>query len=356
MQTNSKGDSLKTVNIYAADKLQISGLDPTAGTILDSMINRNMIGPVVQEEHYINNNLVSRVRTDYSIWSGPRRNISPLKKWYQIGSNPIENRINFIGYDNQDNLLQLSKVGDMNISYIWDYSSLYPVAEVKNADTLSIAYTSFESNGTGHWTIGSGSVDTMQSITGRSSYHLTGGPISKSGLNSSTTYIVSYWSQNGSYNIPGTISGFPVNGKMVSINNHSWTLYVHKVTGQSTITLSGTGHIDELRLYPANSQMTTYTYDPLVGVTSQMDAGSRATYYEYDGLQRLKRVRDQDYNILKTIEYQYQAPAGCGNGCYSVAMQTFAGTNTLSYPVGVFDINGKLVGNANNAAVYVSQW
>jgi YD repeat-containing protein len=81
---------------------------------------------------------------------------------------------------------------------------------------------------------------------------------------------------------------------------------VHKVTGQSTITLSGTGHIDELRLYPTTAQMTTYTYDPLIGMTSQTDAGNRNTYYEYDGLGRLKRIRDQDYNILKTYDYQYQ--------------------------------------------------
>lgn len=42
--------------------------------------------------------------------------------------------------------------------------------------------------------------------------------------------------------------------------------------------------------------------------------------------------------------------------CYSVIMQTFAGTNTLSYPVGVFDLNGTLLGNATNAAAYVSLW
>jgi hypothetical protein len=42
--------------------------------------------------------------------------------------------------------------------------------------------------------------------------------------------------------------------------------------------------------------------------------------------------------------------------CYGVVMQTFAGTNTLSYPVGVFDVNGTLLGNAANAAAYVNRW
>jgi len=43
-------------------------------------------------------------------------------------------------------------------------------------------------------------------------------------------------------------------------------------------------------------------------------------------------------------------------GCFSVVMQTFAGTNTISYPVGVFDIHGNLLGNATAAAAYISLW
>ena len=137
----------------------------------------------------------------------------------------------------------------------------------------------------------------------------------------------------------------------------SWTLYVHKVTGQSTITLTGSGLIDELRLYPSTAQMTTYTYSPLVGMTSQTDVGNRVTYYEYDGLARLKRIRDQDYNILKTFEYQYQVPAGC-NGCHNPRhAKPSSGTNTIGYPVGVFDIHGNLVGNGTaGASAYVSLW
>jgi hypothetical protein len=102
--------------------------------------------------------------------------------------------------------------------------------------------------------------------------------------------------------------------------------------------------------------MTTYTYQPLVGMTSASDIGSRITYYEYDGLQRLKRVRDQDYNIIKSVEYQYQGSSGCGANCYIITMHTLAGTNTLGYPVGVFNVNGKLLGNAMNSAQYATIW
>jgi len=102
--------------------------------------------------------------------------------------------------------------------------------------------------------------------------------------------------------------------------------------------------------------MTTYTFDPLIGITSQTTESNRTSYYEYDGLQRLKRIRDQDYNIIKSIDYQYQGTSGCGSNCYILTMQTLAGTNTLGYPVGVFNVHGKLLGNAAGASQYVALW
>jgi hypothetical protein len=258
-------------------------------------------------------------------------------------------------YDLHGNIVQQHKVHDVQHTYLWDYLGEFPVASATNADSNDIAYSSFEADGGGNWTYGSGTINSNGGFTGHNSYNLTGN-ITKSGLSTIATYIVSYWSQGGAMSINGTISGYPQKGKTIVINNISWTLYIHKVTGQSTITISGSGTIDELRLYPASAQMTTYTYDPLTGMTSQTDVANRTTYYEYDGLARLKRIRDQDYNILKTFDYQYQTPAGCGSGCSIVSMQTAMGTATISYPVGVFNIHGNLLGNAMNAGDFVAKW
>lgn len=83
------------------------------------------------------------------------------------------------------------------------------------------------------------------------------------------------------------------------------TTFFNKVTqkvsapnGRLTI-----ANIDELRLYPKGAQMTTYTYQPLIGITSKCDVGNHISYYEYDAFSRLHRIRDHpgayNYNLFQ---------------------------------------------------------
>ena len=55
-----------------------------------------------------------------------------------------------------------------------------------------------------------------------------------------------------------------------------------------------------------NALIGSYTYAPLVGMTSATDAKGQTTYYEYDSFQRLVNVKDQYGNILKHTDYHYQ--------------------------------------------------
>lgn len=59
-----------------------------------------------------------------------------------------------------------------------------------------------------------------------------------------------------------------------------------------------------LRALP-NTLVTTFKYDPLIGVTSQTDPRGYTSYYEYDDLNRLELVKDQDGNIYSKNEYHY---------------------------------------------------
>jgi hypothetical protein len=51
--------------------------------------------------------------------------------------------------------------------------------------------------------------------------------------------------------------------------------------------------------------VNSYTYDPLVGMTSMTDANNKRSYYEYDNFGRLSIIRDHDSLIIKTICYNY---------------------------------------------------
>jgi YD repeat-containing protein len=332
---DSKGDTLVTKIKYPQDYIPTDSTY-TGNTILDSMIGRNMVSETIekQDSFYYSGSSTGYITgaqlSLFRISSGSSYNTIVPDRTYKLAVNsPVTNfqpfaisgntttldsryrqMVSFDQYDGYNNLQQYTPVDQNSVSFVWDYSHIYPIAQVKNAALADVAATSFEADGTGNWSYtGSSTADTT-AITGSFSYNLgqTGGNITKSGLTSGTTYVLSYWTKNSSpFSISGTVSGYPIQGKTI----RGWTYYEHKLTGQTALTISGTGYIDELRLYPATAQMTTYTYSPLVGTTTACDVDNKVTYYFYDAYQRLIRIKDQDGNIIRTIQYHYanQSPS-----------------------------------------------
>jgi hypothetical protein len=130
-------------------------------------------------------------------------------------------------------------------------------------------------------------------------------PLSKSGLNAAKTYIVTYWTNGaGALNVTGTQSTLQI----ATLGFGSWKCFQHVVTGTSTINIATgtTVGIDEVRIYPSGSEMTTYTWKTTApGITSQCDVNNVVQYYEYDAQQRLKVIKDRNKNIVKLYEYKY---------------------------------------------------
>ncbi|MFY7787574.1 MAG: hypothetical protein ACOVQA_06835, partial [Thermoflexibacteraceae bacterium] len=95
---------------------------------------------------------------------------------------------------------------------------------------------------------------------------------------SSIDYVLTYWHKPNS----------SAEWQLVE-ENLTYTQLISKV-------IAGTGWIDEVRVHPVDALMTTITYEPLVGKTSETDANHRTIYYEYDDQHRLKYTKDEKRN------------------------------------------------------------
>lgn len=133
--------------------------------------------------------------------------------------------------------------------------------------------------------------------------------------------------------------------------------------------------IDEVRVYPIDAAISTYTYDYLVGLTSSTDVNGNTVFNEYDYMGRLSIVRDQNRNIIRRICYNYAGqPETCGGQAYSndALTQTFTkqgcgssftpGTGTYTVPAGKYTADDKIAVNAMaqedmriNGQAYVNQ-
>jgi YD repeat-containing protein len=72
------------------------------------------------------------------------------------------------------------------------------------------------------------------------------------------------------------------------------------------VSISTSGAVDEVRLYPENALVVTNAYEPGVGVITSSDANDIVSYYYYDTFNRLKEIKDNKGNLLKTFKYHYK--------------------------------------------------
>ncbi|AYB33369.1 hypothetical protein [Chryseolinea soli] len=75
-----------------------------------------------------------------------------------------------------------------------------------------------------------------------------------------------------------------------------------EVSGNATAT------IDEVRFYPADATMSTFTYNILKGKTSEVGERGEAAFTNYDDLNRVVTVLDQNKDIRLLKEYSFASP------------------------------------------------
>ena len=80
---------------------------------------------------------------------------------------------------------------------------------------------------------------------------------------------------------------------------------VDQLASSATLTSAQTSQVNGLRQALPRAMVTAYTYEPLVGMSSQTGPDGITVFYEYDGFQRLKTVKDRQGNVLKRYQYHY---------------------------------------------------
>lgn len=64
--------------------------------------------------------------------------------------------------------------------------------------------------------------------------------------------------------------------------------------------------LNNLRTTFPNAMITTYTHDPLVGVTSITDAKGDVSTFEYDAASRLKTIKDKNGKLINEFQYHFK--------------------------------------------------
>lgn len=201
------------------------------------------------------------------------------------------------------------------------------LAEDSNAQNSEIAYCGFESQyytgssydyKKGNWGFNNNNISADHSFIGRYSFLCSSASGNTLWTTTSLTvgkqYTVSFWVYgSGSLFVNDGINKIPNSTNPSSLSAiatyNGWTLYKTTFVAQAAnIGIWGEGYVDELRLYPANSIMTTHNYLPLIGKTADVNGNDVVTYYEYDAFGNPAVIKDQYGNVVqKTITINQNA-------------------------------------------------
>ncbi|SUX46393.1 DUF5977 domain-containing protein [Chryseobacterium indoltheticum] len=253
--------------------------------IIPSMINANMVGiPLIRSE-YQNNVFQKRDELIYDVSQTTTNNFIVPKKALSYGedvtfSSPgvgypsvllpspdyAFNEISYDRYDNKGNLLQYTLKDNIPITIIWGYDQTKPIAKIEGVTYSELALK---------------------------------------------------------MNFQDTASGYLALPIVISSDFDTNSTYEKQ------------NFIPELDNFKNNPilkdyQISTFSHDPLVGVTSITSPAGIKEYYTYDSTNKLERILDSNNKILKDYKYHY-APMKWYNKKYT---QVFYKNNCLSWMVG----------------------
>lgn len=296
--TNDAPDTTRMVYKYAVD-YDVSGLE--YDNYIQPLLLKSMTGIPIEQQYFVNQDLISAQITDFKGLDNGF--VRPSASYLLQSDLPIANAEDGSDYYSQvfyDSYFdwkqevryydhgqpkQLTTRDGVTKGFKWDDSGYYLTAQIINATPDEVHYTSFEED----------PLATSDSpYTGGYSRAITGSLVlnivdeNDNILTFTGDYILTYWKQVN--------PGDPWEEVVIPYPAFSGT----------SITINETATIDEVRFYPTNAQLTTFTHLPLIGVTSICDAKNKVSRFEYDDLGRLIQAKDHHGNVLQEYEYYYK--------------------------------------------------
>ncbi|HFK5571310.1 hypothetical protein BAX97_06920 [Elizabethkingia meningoseptica] len=220
------------------------------------MIDNNIIKPIIITETNSKNktklteHIYKKDNTTANILKENKTKVSLSNQDISPGFPELayaEDKILFDLYDTKGNLLQYTEKGNKHTVIIWGYNQTKPIAKIEGITYNELA--------------------------------------SKLGFQNNNT---------GSLSLPIVIASDTDN---IQGNASSEQILINA--------------LDDFRNNPKLSgyQITTNTYDPLIGITSSTPSSGIREIYKYDEANRLKAIVNVDGNILKEYDYQYKKTA-----------------------------------------------
>ncbi|MND36556.1 hypothetical protein D3C80_272140 [compost metagenome] len=269
-QTVLASNKIKYSTEFKYPQDSFTGLSATAETARQQLVAKNNITALMESSRYVGATKLEQIRTSYKVFSS---NLClPETIEAQSGSAELEKRVQFNNYNTYGNLLNQSLTDGAKIGYQWSAANQSLLAECKNAAENEFYFESFEEDA---------AASIVKFHTGKKCNYNRNFTVSFTKPNT-RSYLISWFEFDGS----------------------KWVYKEETYTGSKAFTT--TQYVDDIRVYPFDAQMTSYTYDPLVGMTSATDVKGQTAFYEYDEFGRLKYIKDADGFILKDHTYNYK--------------------------------------------------
>lgn len=266
VEFHANGDSVKNVTNYSYnDYLQLIGKSTIGsdGKLLKSifdfpyefrnqqpyskMFTRNILAPVIREESFkdLGNGLVLTASTlnEYQLWNQDTCQIYPsVIKIKDLSDGTYKPKVQFLGYDNRGNVESLIGPDGIKESYIWAFNKQLPIIKGRNISLNDLQVASY-----------------------------------------SALYDVFFATSFDEFLRR-------LNSRSIADSRTEWTTFNSFLRAR----------------VPSSSIIFSYNYNPLVGMSTTTDPKGMTTYYEYDSFQRLKSIKDQQGNIVKSYDYHYK--------------------------------------------------